>query len=74
MSDVTNTFLSIETLDSDEEMKIKEVNSYFRNQGKRGFVSLEDPSLPTGWYAGEKQLEAILYLGVFNYLNLSKTF
>jgi len=70
MSWVTNIILSIESLDSDEDEKAEEINQYFFKQGMRGFVSLEDPSLPKGWYAGEKYLESTIYLGVFNYLDL----
>jgi hypothetical protein len=44
--------------------KIEEVNRVFR--GGKGFVSLDDPSLPRGWYGGSKYLEAELYAGAFN--------
>lgn len=72
MSWVTNIILSVETLDSDEDKKVYEINAYFKKDGIRGFVSLEDSSLPKGWYAGDKYLESKIYLGVFNHLKLDE--
>jgi len=62
--------LSIETLDVDEDQKAKEINAHFEKEGIRGFVSLGDPSLPERWYGGTKYLEAALYIGAFNHLDL----
>ena len=71
MSWVTNVFLSIDTLDADEAAKVREINAHFEAQGISGFVSLDDPSLPQHWYGGTKNLEANIYLGVFNHLDRS---
>jgi hypothetical protein len=71
MSSVANVILSIEGLDFDTAQKCQEINAYFDKAGIRGFVSLEDPQLPKGWYGGTKYLEADLYLGAFNHLDLN---
>lgn len=71
MSWVTNILLSLETLDADEDQKVAEINEFFSAPGHGGFVSLEDDSLPNGWYRSGKCLEAHLYLGVFNHLDLA---
>jgi len=46
--------------------KLEEVNAFFGDQ--KGFVSLDDESLPRGWYGGG--LECDLAIGAFNYLDL----
>ena len=53
----------------EEEERIIEVNKFF--EGGNGFVSCDDDSLPRGWYGGTKMLETNVYIGSFNYLNLS---
>lgn len=58
MSHVTNIVLSV---DGDDVNLIDQVNSFI-DRG-RGFVSVGDESLPTGWYGGTKALEADLYIG-----------
>lgn len=70
MSNVTNVLLSIETLDSLSDEKLHEINRFFEVDGIKGFVSLDDPSLPCGWYGGQKMLEADIYAGAFNHLDL----
>lgn len=76
MSYVTNVILSTGTLFDEEEEKIlQEVNKFFVDKdnpaySKNGFVNVEDASLPRGWYGGDKMLEASLFIGAFNYLNL----
>jgi hypothetical protein len=69
MSRVTTVILSIGTLDWHEGSRLPEINAFFENP-QAGFVSLEDPNLPHGWYGGTKYLEAELYIGSFNYLDL----
>lgn len=68
MSEVTNLILSIGTLDWDDR-NIERINAYFED-GRRGFVSVDSPELPSGWYGGTKMLEARLYIGAFNYFDL----
>lgn len=69
MSYVTNLILYI-GIGNDVDEKIKEVNKYFEDNGT-GFVSVEDESLPDGWYGGTKYLECDLFIGAFNYVNLN---
>ena len=76
MSNVTNLILSIGYHDA-EAGKIHEVNRYFEEPEIealrcRGLVSIDDSSLPEGWYGGSKYFEANIYLGAFNYLLLDE--
>ena len=66
MSVVTNTILSYDSARADNFLQ--QVNAFF--QGKRGFVSVEDASLPEHWYGGGKNLEVSLAIGAFNHLDL----
>jgi hypothetical protein len=65
MSRVTNIVLSVYGGDVN---LMDQVNSFI-GDGK-GFVSVDDEALPKGWYGGTKYLEADLYIGAFNYLDL----
>lgn len=68
MSVVTNVILKTPLFsDSEKEHFEKEINSFFDT---KGFVNCDDKSLPVGWYGGTKMLEAELWLGSFNYLDL----
>ena len=53
------------------EQSLREVNTYF-GDGGQGFVSIDDASLPRGWYGGTKMFEAAVAYGAFNYLTLGK--
>lgn len=68
MSVVTNTIL---VFDGDQE-ELDKVNAFFAEGLGRGpgFVSVEDASLPRGWYGGSKGLECSLAIGAFNHLNI----
>lgn len=71
MSRVTNLILCLGVPDADGAWgKIEEVNRYFEGSSK-GLVSVDDPSLPRGWYGGTKYLEAELYVGAYNALDLN---
>jgi len=50
------------------KQKLKEVNAFFGDQ--KGFVSLEDETLPRGWCGGTTWLECNLAIGALNYLDL----
>ena len=70
MSVVTNLVLCLGVSDGESAgRKIEEVNRYFADSCK-GLVSVDDPALPRGWYGGSKFLEADLYIGAFNHLDL----
>lgn len=67
MSDVTNAILYYGNA---RDWILEGVNTFFDKRGQRGFVSVEDPSLPYHWYGGTKMLEADLAIGAFNYLDV----
>lgn len=70
MSWVTNIILSTPPYFGKEKEEIeKKINSFFE-KGDKGFVNCDDKKLPTGWYGGTKMLEAELWIGAFNYINL----
>lgn len=69
MSVVTNLVLSLGF--SDSSANIGEVNRFFDNS-VRGLTGVHDPALPHGWYGGTKMLEARLFIGAFNHLDLSR--
>lgn len=68
MSVVTNFIIMAPCGNGD---KLKEINSYMEIEypGKKGFVSISDDSLPSGWYGGTKFLETEMWIGAFNYLH-----
>lgn len=68
MSEVTNLILHLSIFDTDQ---LPAVNAFFQS-AREGFVSLDDDSLPKGWYGGTKFLEAELYAGAFNHLYLDE--
>lgn len=63
MSVVDNCILSFGICESEDI--INAVNSFFTKQ--KGFISIDDPSLPVGWYGGTKMMEANLFIAAFNY-------
>lgn len=66
MSVVTNTILASFSL-GEEGRKL--VNEFFPDG--LGFVWVDDPKLPPGWYGGSKYLECDLAIGAFNHLDLN---
>ena len=71
MSDVTNIIFALSIVDVDRG-KMDEVNTYFVDKGIKPLVSVKDERLPRAWYGGSKSLEAELYLGAFNHLDLDE--
>ena len=68
MSSVTNLILACSGSENERDTAIFLNN--FPNEGKAfKIVSIDDPSLPKGWYGGTKYMEARLYLGAYNYFN-----
>jgi hypothetical protein len=69
MSLVTNVILRTPLLNENEKKHFsKKINSFFGSS--KGFVNCDDEKLPIGWYGGTKMLEAELWIGSFNYLDL----
>jgi len=66
MSLVSNCILAFSILE-DRDARIKQVNDFFEDE-RIVFVSVDEESLPKGWYGGTKIFETPLYLGAFNYL------
>jgi hypothetical protein len=76
MSMVTNIILSIGTAE-DADMRLNEVNYFFKRQGKEGdwvegLVSIEDDVLPRGWYGGNKSIEANIYIGAYKNIDVAE--
>lgn len=71
MSWVTNVVLVLDSLDH-EERRIAQINAVLvADRPEHGrIVSVDDPDLPKGWYGGSKYLEASIYIGAFNFLNV----
>lgn len=65
MSWITNTILHLGLGDED---KVDAINSFFGEQD--GFVCVDDPKLPRGWYGGAKMLETNIYIGAFNHIDI----
>lgn len=70
MSVVTNIILV--STPSTLDCVIDRVNEFFKADGQKPLVSIDDESLPVGWYGGSKMFEADCYIGAINYLNLSE--
>ncbi len=69
MSHVCNVIL---TFGIGQDEFFKEVNRYFsevRGRNEKPLVTVDDPSLPNGWYGGTKYLETEVAIGAFNYLH-----
>jgi hypothetical protein len=72
MSRVTNAILCMGMLNDEtgeDKEVLSKVNAFFGRAG-RGFMSVDDGSLPRGWYGGTKMLECTVAIGAFNFLNL----
>lgn len=75
MSVVTNCILCLDIQNTsfaygdEEDPGLAAVNRFFTDG--RGFVCVDDKGLPRGWYGGTKMMEANIYLGAFNYLDLA---
>ena len=67
MSVVTNVILHVGLFD---KHLIVNVNEFFARDQIRGFISLDDESLPKGWYGGTKYLEGCFSVGAFNHLDM----
>lgn len=70
MSVVTNLILTFSK--SEDTKLIEEQLQTFKYGNNIPFhmVSIDDDSLPKGWYGGGKFMEANIYIGAFNHFNL----
>lgn len=66
MSNVSNCILIYSVVDAFIGPSLDDINSFF---DCKGFVSVNDVSLPVGWYGGDKVLEINILIGAFNYLD-----
>jgi hypothetical protein len=79
MSQVTNLIvLACGSID-DTAWLSEQLNRYWDNPDVFGagldrLVWVEDPSLPPHWYGGGKNLEALVFVGAFNHLDLDAFF
>ena len=72
MSEVTNLILSF-SIGEDEEVRLKEVNSFRYRDLEMNLVSADfnkNMDGSTAWYGGTKFLETPLYIGAFNHFDL----
>lgn len=67
MSRVSNVIVTFSAVE--QPSRIVDVNLFFVNAGYEcGLVSIEDETLPPGWYGGNKPFEAEVLIGAFNFL------
>ncbi len=71
MSWVTGVILKIGGWE-DNEQRMSEINAFLETRYPKGFVGVDNPSLPDKWYGGDKYLEDGLYIGSFNYFPLQQ--
>lgn len=71
MSLVTEVILCMGPLGLVEEKEqLDKVNAFFRVRQVKGFVSIQDESLPSLWYGGGMFCISSIAMGVFNHLEL----
>lgn len=69
MSRVTNIVITT-SLSEDVDYLTQQFNQYTSNGLPFNMVCVENGSLPENWYGGSKSLEAHVFIGAFNYLDL----
>lgn len=68
MSVVTNIIL---TFGGDDKEYIEtQISNYIHNGRNFALTSIKDNSLPKHWYAGSKNMEAEVFIGAYNHLDL----
>jgi len=71
MSEVTNVIIAFGVAEKKVE-KIEQLQFVGSNGRSFNIVSVDDDSLPNGWYGGSKYLETNICIGSYNYLNLDE--
>jgi hypothetical protein len=69
MSRVTNIIITA-SIGEDLDYLTEKFKEYHVNGLSFNLVSVDSDSLPRGWYGGSKMIEANIFVGAFNYLNL----
>lgn len=69
MSNVTNIILATQ-LGEDKEYLLEKFSGYNANGLPFNLQSIDSDHLPKAWYGGSKMMEANVFLGAFNYLDL----
>lgn len=69
MSRVTNIIITT-SISEDVDYLIQKFKEFKLNENPFNLVSVDDEALPRGWYGGSKMVEANIFLGAFNYLDL----
>lgn len=69
MSRVTNLILAFSS-GEDDTFVVDQLSKFQHNGKPFSIVSIADKKLPIGWYGGDKYMEAKLYIGAYNYLDL----
>ena len=71
MSDVTNLLIAFSSGEDKEKIQ-QQLRQHINNGRPFNVVSVDAPTLPLGWYAGSKFLEAGLFIGAYNHLDLDE--
>ena len=70
MSVVTNLLIAYGN--EDDEKVLQQLSQYLHHEQPFRIVSVEDATLPKGWYGGSKHLETGLLIGAYNSLQLAE--
>ncbi|MBV7530995.1 hypothetical protein [Chitinophaga sp. sic0106] len=68
MSNVTNLIITSSTLE-DEYQIIQAIKGFTK---EFNIVSVNDDKLPISWYGGTKNLECVILIGAYDYLDLER--
>jgi hypothetical protein len=71
MSSITNVILIFDSLESDD-LANKYLSNFPNKNSILDIVSIHDPSLPNKWYGGTRYMEANVFIGAYNHLDLSE--
>ncbi|NQY05521.1 MAG: hypothetical protein HRT68_04760 [Flavobacteriaceae bacterium] len=69
MSKVTNIILTSSVIEN-EEFVIKEIEKFILRGNSLKIVSINNKTLPEGWYGGSKHFESNVFIGAYNYLDI----
>lgn len=69
MSVVTNIIITA-SMNEDVKYLTQKFNEFRLNGNSFNLVSIDDEALAKGWYGGNKMMEANIFLGAFNNLDL----
>lgn len=71
MSRVTDIIITA-SLSEDCNHLTEQFKAFSSGDGPFKLVSIENEKLPKGWYGGSKFIEANIFIGAYNYLEIEK--